>query len=280
MTPTSSQHQETIGQLYDRTTEMIEKIMGGSLHNGYWDDPMDGASLEAASERLTELMIDKLDASKGRRILDIGCGTGRPAIALARTAGVDVVGVTISEREVELGSRLAKDEGLADRVTFHVADALELPFEPDSFDGAWLFESLLHMPDQARVLRQAYSVLRPGGVLVIANLVERAPLADEQRGRLEASYHDSHIDSIIPLRDYPGFIADSGLALREIIDISEHTMSPTLHRIVERIAGLREEFPEYDGVIEPPPFVARLIETPEIGYAIIVAAKPERLAGS
>ncbi|MEV1242980.1 hypothetical protein ACIBO2_30515 [Nonomuraea sp. NPDC050022] len=57
-------------------------------------------------------------------------------------------------------------------------------------------------------------------------------------------------------------------------------MSPTLHRIVERIAGLREEFPEYDGVIKPPSFVARLIETPEMGYAIIVATKPERLAGS
>ena len=275
MTPKPSHHDETIGQLYDRTTELIEQIMGGSLHNGYWDDPLGDASLEAASERLTELMIDKLDTSKGQRILDIGCGTGRPALALARSAGVDVVGVTISEKEVELASRRAKDEGLADRATFQVADALELPFEPNSFDGAWLFESLLHMPDQARVLRQVHSVLRPGGLLVIANLVERAPLSDEQRGKLEASYDQSHIDSIMPLQSYPGFITASGLVLREITDISTHTMAPTLNRIVDRIAGMRDLFDEFDGAVEPPPFVTQLIATPEVGYAIIVASKPE-----
>jgi ubiquinone/menaquinone biosynthesis C-methylase UbiE len=259
----------TVGAYYDQITDIIGDDLGGSFHIGYWAGLPAGSSVRDASRHLTELMIDKLALAPGQRALDIGCGTGRPAVELARAADVEVVGVNISRRQLELAERLAKAEGLDDRVRFEHADAMDLPFEPASFDGVWLFESLLHMPDQLRVLRQAARVLRPGGRLVIANLVQRVPLTDEQNAELQPCWTAGSVAAVVPLQDYPAMVADSGLVLDELVDITEHTARPTFEAI-------RAEHRARTGdAIEPgiDDGMAKFAVTPEIGFAIVVARK-------
>ena len=79
-------------------------------------------------------LIDLLALRPGERVLDVGCGPGRHALALG-AAGLEVVGVDISPSFIELAIDRAETAGLADRVSFRVTDARSMPFEGE-FDAA------------------------------------------------------------------------------------------------------------------------------------------------
>ncbi|MFE0130490.1 SAM-dependent methyltransferase [Streptomyces sp. NPDC059037] len=272
---------EVVGELYDQGTELLSALMGGSLHYGYWDGPADTGSMAEASRRMTDLMIDKLAVRRGGRVLDVGCGTGRPALQLARSTGAEVVGVTISREQVRLANLAAEAERLGGQVKFEHGDAADLRFAPESFDAVWLFESLLHMPDPRRVLKQLATILRPGGRLVIANLVQRAPLTEAEEAGLAAYLQMAGIASIAPLDDYPGLVTDGGLVLDELLDVSDHSVRRTLECV---LAGLSDavvpEVAETDAASEAlgqaRAVVERFAATRGIGYALAVASKPVR----
>ena len=65
---------------------------------------------------------------RGKRILDIGCGSGRYTIELARR-GANVIGVDFSRPMIELATRLAQEAGVTARCRFFVGDILQLPLE-------------------------------------------------------------------------------------------------------------------------------------------------------
>ena len=108
---------------------------------------------------------DLLGAAPGRRILDVGCGLGDDAAALAKlvTPGGTVVGVDSSRAMIEAArTRYSGVEGL----TFEVADAAATPFDGASFDACRVDRVLQHIADPAPAVREMTRVLRPGGVLV------------------------------------------------------------------------------------------------------------------
>ncbi len=106
-----------------------------------------------------------LGAAPGRRILDVGCGLGDDAAALAGLVapGGTVVGVDGSRAMIEAArGRHGGVEGLS----FEVADAAALPFDDASFDACRVDRVLQHVADPAPAVREMARVLRPGGVLV------------------------------------------------------------------------------------------------------------------
>lgn len=106
-----------------------------------------------------------LDAGPGRRILDVGCGLGDDAVALAKLVapGGQVVGVDGSRAMIEAArSKFKGVEGL----TFEVADAASLPFEDASFDACRVDRVLQHIASPTPVVREMVRVLRPGGLMV------------------------------------------------------------------------------------------------------------------
>lgn len=104
---------------------------------------------------------------KEDRVLDLGCGWGTFAFALAPVVR-EVVGVDFSEKSVELCRRRAREEGVRN-VTFQRADATETGLDSESFDvvvAADLFEHL--DPEQTRAaLDESARVLKRGGRLVV-----------------------------------------------------------------------------------------------------------------
>lgn len=97
---------------------------------------------------------------EGRRILDVGTGTGRAAIALA-SRGADVTGVDASVEMLEVAIRRAGEAGLADqnpgaggRVRFLRGDAHHLDFPDRSFDAVVCLRVLMHTPDWRASLRE------------------------------------------------------------------------------------------------------------------------------
>jgi SAM-dependent methyltransferase len=111
--------------------------------------------------------LDLLAVREGDHALDIGCGTGDDAIALARDVGSTgrVVGVDLSETMVAMAAERAECHGLP--VTFCCADIHDLPFENGSFQATRIDRVLHFLPDPALALEQAVRVTAPGGRIAL-----------------------------------------------------------------------------------------------------------------
>ena len=103
--------------------------------------------------------------TRGKRILDIGCGIGGPALEMAKSHGAQVVGIDLEVALIERATRSAHEVGLADRCSFQVVDAGDLPFADKSFDVVISSGAFTQTPDKTRIFAEAFRVLRPGGTL-------------------------------------------------------------------------------------------------------------------
>jgi SAM-dependent methyltransferase len=105
----------------------------------------------------------------GGPVLEMGCGTGRVALALAR-AGIDVTGVDISPRMIDAAQAKAEAEGLASKAHFSVGDMADFEAGGEFAMVAFpfrSFQSMLTVEDQREALENASAHLRPGGLLVL-----------------------------------------------------------------------------------------------------------------
>ena len=119
--------------------------------------------------RLRDAYFAQLPLADAREVLDLGCGTGVIARALARHDGFAgrVIGIDQSPVLIEAAHRFAADEGLADRVEFRVGDVHALDCEADQFDCIITHTVLSHVTDPLAVLRESARVAAPGGAIAI-----------------------------------------------------------------------------------------------------------------
>jgi MPBQ/MSBQ methyltransferase len=145
------------------------------VHLGHYGDPPRHHDFrEAKAAFVHELVrwsgLDQLPA--GSKVLDVGCGIGGSARILARDYNLDVVGISISPAQVARATDLTT-QGLSCR--FEVMDALDLQMADHSFDAVWSVEAGPHMPDKQRYADELLRVLKPGGLLAVADWNRRDP---------------------------------------------------------------------------------------------------------
>ena len=107
----------------------------------------------------------------GQRVLDLGCGDGRHAIALHRHGAADVLGIDLSQSDlVSARQRHAEVECDSGGALFALtnASALALPLSDASLDAVICSEVLEHIADYQRVLHEIRRVLKPDGLLCIS----------------------------------------------------------------------------------------------------------------
>jgi ubiquinone/menaquinone biosynthesis C-methylase UbiE len=125
-------------------------------------------------------------------LLDAGTGTGHTALAFAPLVG-RVVAVDLTEPMLEQGRRLAEERGLAN-VDFRQADVEHLPFPDASFDLVVSRFSLHHTPHPAIVARELARVLKPGGGLLLLDVVSpNDPATDTFLNAVEVLRDTSHV---------------------------------------------------------------------------------------
>lgn len=114
----------------------------------------------------TEAELRLLGDVRGRRIIDLGCGTGRNAIVLAR-AGAKVIAIDSSSAQL---ARARRHSELAEvKIEFHQADLAELAFvTTTSVDLALCTGALAFHDDPSRVFRQVHRILRSDSVFVLS----------------------------------------------------------------------------------------------------------------
>ena len=119
-----------------------------------------------------------------RQALDLGCGPGESAFALARALpAAEVVGIDFAAAMVRRAERRrGRHHADLDTVRFEQADAVDLPFADRCFDLAIGHSFLYLVADRPGVLRETHRVLRPGGVLALMEPADTGSLIGALRG--------------------------------------------------------------------------------------------------
>jgi MPBQ/MSBQ methyltransferase len=174
-TPRSYESSSTVANSYDQWTQdgILEFYWGEHIHLGHYGAPPRRKDfLKAKSDFVHEMArwagLDTLP--RGTTVLDVGCGIGGSSRILARDYGFSTTGITISPQQVKRARELTSENLTA---KFQVDDALDLSFPDNSFDVVWSIEAGPHMPDKEKYGAEMLRVLKPGGILVVADWNQR-----------------------------------------------------------------------------------------------------------
>jgi ubiquinone/menaquinone biosynthesis C-methylase UbiE len=119
----------------------------------------------------TQALAEQMDLRPGMRLLDVGSGIGGPARYFAEKHGCQVTGVDLTDEFVQVARSLTRLVKLDDRVQFHQASALALPFAADSFERAYMIHVGMNVADKAGLCREVRRVLKRGGVFTVFDFV-------------------------------------------------------------------------------------------------------------
>jgi cyclopropane fatty-acyl-phospholipid synthase-like methyltransferase len=229
MTSSYMPSKEEVAAFYDNAIPMINRVVGGNVHVGYWTSAEDRSSIQKATDRLTDMVVERLAVTPGQRVLDVGCGLGGPAIRLAKAADVRVVGIATSPKLVAAATDAACNAEMADQVTFEVLDAEDLTYADSSFDAVMAIESLVHMTDKRRVFRNVSRVLRPGGMFVLTDRVEKTSPTEKEREIIESYRRFAMQSPIMRLDEYMRSLIEARLLPMEYQDITAATLRHHIH---------------------------------------------------
>jgi ubiquinone/menaquinone biosynthesis C-methylase UbiE len=113
----------------------------------------------------------QIDLTPDMHLLDVGCGIGGPSRFFAQEHGCRVTGIDLTPDYVRTAAALARRVGLADRVAYRQASALALPFEPETFDGAYMMHVGMNIEDKPGLFAEVRRVLKAGGVFAIYDVM-------------------------------------------------------------------------------------------------------------
>jgi 27-O-demethylrifamycin SV methyltransferase len=226
---------------YDQITEAWGLLLGEEFHYGVFTTGDE--DLATATGQLTDLMIEAARLEPGQRVLDVGCGTGAPARRLVREHDAQVLGITTSEVGVAAATELALAAGLS-AATFEVRDGTDNGLPDAGFDRVWVMESSHLMPDREALFAECARVLRPGGRLVLCDLIRRREIPflelrerREEFAVLRAAFGAARMD---PLDDYSAYAAKAGLVPDQVTDLTTATL-PTFDRWQANVTTHRAE---------------------------------------
>ncbi|MEY2421911.1 MAG: hypothetical protein QOI95_1978 [Acidimicrobiaceae bacterium] len=202
----------------DTAHERWDQWWGQAKERSYWSDP-DPAVLEH---------VPLLRARHARRVVDVGAGIGRHALAYAR-AGFDVVAIDASQTGLDELQRLAEAERLT--IDRHVAPFTALPIEDESVDHVLAWNVLYH--GDREIVRSAFQecrrVLRTGGTFQLTMLTKRHLAFGVGREVRPDTFVDDrskgdkdHPHFYVDAEHLTALLADAGFELLSLTDVDQH----------------------------------------------------------
>lgn len=229
---------------------------------GYW--PREGMTIDEASTALVDLLAGELKLTADDTMLECGCGYGAAAIQLASNYPVKhIIGRDVTEVRIATGQELVKKYGQTGRVDLAVGDATNLQFPDQSFNRVLAIECAFHFNTREKFFHEAFRVLKPGGALVMTDIVIAAHIdmpsqtIDDLRRHMSAKIKmipDGNLYNEITFRaklQEAGFtdiriysIADKNIRqFADAMEKSAETAPPeTRHKRILYANSFREEF--------------------------------------
>lgn len=166
----------------------------------------------------TDVLAVKAGICNDHHVLDVCSGMGGPARYIAHSIGCRVTGIDFTESRYLSAVKLTEMVGLDGLVKFVHANALEMPFESNSFDVVIGQEAWCHVPDKPRLIAECARVVKPGGVIAFTDILRTDKLsnADMRRLRSEMTFPD-----LETISGYGKLLQVNGCTLVEHDDLSQ-----------------------------------------------------------
>lgn len=154
--------------LYDNIYGHYETDAEAAVRRSAYGEDIGQSSWMTAEEWLR--FADRVGATEGSHVLEVGSGSGGPALYLAAARGCRVTGIDVNPHGIANAQRLAAARNMDDRVRFQAVDATHpLPFADGSFDAILSNDAMCHLANRLEVLHDWFRLVRPGGRILFSD---------------------------------------------------------------------------------------------------------------
>lgn len=211
--------------LYNSIIDGLNQI-GKDLSELTLDDLQPVDEFHIRGDVATKELIKLSAFTPDMHILDVGCGVGGSTRRLSQEAGCNVTGIDLSDEYIDAAERLTKLLNMQDRVKFHAASALELPFQDNTFDGAWSIQMNMNIEDKLSWLKEVHRTLKPGGRAVLYEVCghKNSPVYFPVPWA-----QDSSMSFLVPPQPFRDVITDAGFVIHVWNDKTELAQKAFAH---------------------------------------------------
>lgn len=202
--------------LYDNAYSDFASDVEAAVRRETYGEDLGQTSWMTAEEWLE--FSEKLGVEEGAELLEVGSGSGGPAVYLALARGCRVTGVDVNEHGVRNARELAHARGVDDRVSFLALDANQpLPFPDGHFDAVVSNDAMCHIRERSALLHEWYRVLRPGGRAIFTDaMVLTGPVSQEEL----ATRSSIGFYLFVPPGENERLLEAAGFAVLEVQDVT------------------------------------------------------------
>jgi ubiquinone/menaquinone biosynthesis C-methylase UbiE len=237
-----------VTQVYDLLSTRAPTERGLWLNLGYWRE---ARTLDDACVAMAELLAERSDMQSGDRVLDVGFGFADQDIHWARhQAPQAIVGLNITASQVAVARARVADLGLSDRIDLREGSATAMPLPDGTFDVVTALECAFHFRTRADFFVEAHRVLRPGGRLVVADILPMPPVTGRTaRLKQRASWAMVSSKFRIPEEnrytsdEYAARLADAGFTGVQVESIRHEVYAPLHHYLARNQAPVARLHP-------------------------------------
>jgi len=229
-------------------------VLKGTKHFGYYPKGKEKISMPQAQRLMEDKLAERLNLPTNSLVLDAGSGEGNVAINLAKKYGLRIYGVDLLDFAVSKATDKSKEFNLQNKVKFTLGDYTKLDFPDETFDAVYTMETLVHVPDYKKALKEFYRVLKPNGKLVLFeySMASRKKFTPKELKIADMVNEESGMHSLPHFlhNKFPEILKNAGFENVTVNNITSHIMPmlKTFHLIAYipyifiKFLGLQRKF--------------------------------------
>lgn len=200
------------------------------INYGYWSAGV--ADYDSAASALADKLAEAGEFHSARSLLDVGFGFGDQDIQWAtKNPTLKISAMNVTRSQIRRAKEKLQNLDCRDRVSFQYGSAVDIPFDDCTFDRVSSLEAAPHFLPRTRFFAEAQRCLKPGGIMILADMIAspRRPVQGLKKQLID--YVDSSFlhcprENFCSLDEYRQQLIEAGFVNIEVTDISKMVLDP------------------------------------------------------
>ena len=220
-----------VSELYNNILDKL-KIIGVDLNNVKRTDLSSVDEFHVRGLEVSKELAQQITSSN-LKVLDVGCGLGGPARMLADEKNCVVTGLDLSQEFIETAKALSKLVNLDSNTIFLKGNALDLPFERNSFDIVWTQHVQMNISEKKKFYSEIFRVLKIGGKFLYYDILKSSDNEINYPMPWASSEDLSHLINIVELEKILSSVGFNSFSKRNQTDAGLASIKKMLSHIKE-----------------------------------------------